>query len=132
MQLNSNRKYIYQQSYWSKHKSNQPISLGELQLSPISNRVKVGDVQLYLRPKEFGLLHFFMTHPDEVHSRDYLLQEIWGDWVVIGARTVDVHIRRLRKTLQPFGLDRLLQTVYCRGYLFAISENESTQEISIN
>jgi two-component system phosphate regulon response regulator PhoB len=92
--------------------------------------VKVGSVQIFLRPMEFRLLHFFMTHPDQVHTREHLLEEIWGDWIVVGARTVDVHIRRLRATLQPFGLDRLVQTVHCRGYLF--SDTTSSAATSIN
>lgn len=119
MQLNSIHKAVVRPNYWGRHQSDLPIASGALRLSPASNRVKVGDVQIFLRPMEFRLLHFFMAHPDEVHSRDHLLDEIWGDWIVVGGRTVDVHIRRLRATLQPFGLDRLVQTVHCRGYLFS-------------
>ena len=132
MQLNSTRNVIARLNYWESHHSDQPVTLGALQLTPVSNRVKVGDVQVFLRPMEFRLLHFFMTHPDEVHSRERLLEEIWGDWIVVGERTVDVHIRRLRATLQPFGLDKLVQTIHCRGYLFAPTPDASTTEISIN
>jgi two-component system phosphate regulon response regulator PhoB len=81
--------------------------------------VLAGDARITLRPMEFRLLHFLMTHPDEVQTRDGLLAQVWGDWAVVEPRTVDVHIRRLRATLEPYGLDRLVQTVYCRGYLFA-------------
>ena len=132
MQLNTTRNAIVRPNYWGRHQSGQPVSLGALHLSPAFNRVKVGDVQIFLRPMEFRLLHFFMTHPDEVHTREHLLEEIWGDWIIVGERTVDVHIRRLRATLQPFGLDRLVRTVHCRGYLLSIASNESTQETSIN
>ncbi len=132
MQLNSNRNEIGRPDYWERHHSDQPITQGALLLSPASNRVKVGNVQIFLRPMEFRLLHFLMTHPDEVHPRHQLLEKIWGDWAVVGARTVDVHIRRLRATLQPFGLDRLVQTVHCRGYLFSSTTNESSQAAFIN
>jgi two-component system phosphate regulon response regulator PhoB len=129
MQLNSTRNVTVRPNYWGRHHSDLPVSVGTLHLNPASNRVQVSDVQIFLRPMEFRLLHFFMTHPDEVHSRDHLLEEIWGDWIVVGERTVDVHIRRLRATLQPFGLDRSIRTVHCRGYLFTL---ESTHETSVN
>lgn len=132
MQLNPTRNVIVRSDYWSRHHSGQPVTLGTLQLSPGSNRVRVGDVQVFMRPMEFRLLHFFMTHPGEVHSRERLLEEIWGDCIVVGERTVDVHIRHLRATLQSFGLDKLVQTVHCRGYLFFAAPIESTPEIFIN
>ncbi len=132
MQLNSIHHPGARPNYWGRHCSDQPVLAGTLHLIPASNRVKVGDVQIFLRPMEFRLLHFFMTHPDEVHPRDHLLEEIWGDWIVVGERTVDVHIRRLRATLQPFGLDKHIRTVHCRGYLFAAAAHESTTEASFN
>ncbi len=130
MQLNSNPGARL--NYWGRHRSDQPVAVGPLHLSPGANRAQIGDVQILLRPMEFRLLHFFMTHPDEVHTRDYLLEEIWGDWIVVGERTVDVHIRRLRATLHPFGLDKFVRTVHCRGYLFSAWANPSTTEASIN
>lgn len=132
MQLNLNRNGDTRQNYWGRHQNNQPVSLATLQLSPLANRVHAGNVQISLRPMEFRLLHFFMTHPDEVHSRERLLEEIWGDWIVVGARTVDVHIRRLRATLQPYGLDKQVQTIHCRGYLFTDNTNHSTTAAFIN
>ncbi|MFA5825941.1 MAG: winged helix-turn-helix domain-containing protein [Gallionellaceae bacterium] len=132
MQLNSSHNVIDRTDYWERHFRDQPIKLGVLSLSPSSNRVKAGNVQIFLRPKEFRLLHFFMTHPDEVHTREHLLEEIWGGWIVVGERTVDVHIRRLRATLQPFGLDSLVQTVHCRGYLFLTASNEALPAAFIN
>src|SRR5512146_1361835 len=132
MQLHSAHKEIARPNYWGRHISDQPISLGALHLSPISNRAQVGEKQIFLRPMEFRLLHFFMTHPDAVHTREHLLEEIWGDWIVVGERTVDVHIRRLRATLQPFGLDKLVRTIHCRGYLLSVVSNEPKKESSIN
>ena len=61
---------------------------------------------LKLGPTEFRLLHFFMTHPERVHSRAQLLDQVWGDHVFIEERTVDVHIRRLREALEPPGSTR--------------------------
>lgn len=102
--------------YWDKN-PDESLSFGDLVLSPRANRVHSGNVQIFLRPMEFRLLHYFLSHPDQVHTREQLLDAIWGDWIVVGERTVDVHIRRLRATLQPFGLERLIQTVHCRGYM---------------
>ena len=132
MQLNSTRNLTARPNYWGRHQSDQPVTLGALQLSPVSNRVQVAGVQIFLRPIEFRLLHFFMTHPDVVHSREHLLDEVWGEWIVVGERTVDVHIRRLRATLQPFGLDELVQTVHCRGYLFSVAVNEVLPTVIFN
>jgi two-component system phosphate regulon response regulator PhoB len=71
--------------------------------------VKVG-------PTEFRLLHFFMTHPERVHSRAQLLDRVWGDHVFIEERTVDVHIKRLREALEPVQCARLIETVRGAGY----------------
>ena len=131
MQLDSNRKASTRGDYWERNLGEQ-LAIGELRLAPRANRVNIGNVQIFLRPMEFRLLHFFMSHPDQVHSRERLLEAVWGDWIVVGERTVDVHIRRLRSTLRPFGLDRLLQTVHCRGYLFSITTNETSSAPSIN
>jgi two-component system phosphate regulon response regulator PhoB len=69
-----------------------------------------------LGPTEFRLLQFFMTHPERIYSRTQLLDHVWGDHVFIEERTVDVHIRRLRKELEPTGHDRLIDTVRGSGY----------------
>jgi two-component system, OmpR family, phosphate regulon response regulator PhoB len=119
-------------NYWGRNCSDQPIARGLLSLSPRSNRAQIGDIQIFLRPIEFRLLHFFMSHPDEVHSRSHLLEEIWGDWIVVGERTVDVHIRRLRITLQPFGMNKCIRTIHCRGYLFDAAARKSVTETSVN
>jgi len=97
----------------------QPIQIAGLYLDPISQRVKVGDDTLDLTPTEFRLLHYFMGHPDRVFSRSQLLDQAWGSQVYVEERTVDVHIRRLRKNLEAFGLDKLVQTVQGRGYRFS-------------
>jgi len=90
-----------------------------LTLEPASRRVYAGGQQLALGPTEFKLLHFFMTHPDRVYSRSQLLDYVWGDHVFLEERTVDVHIRRLRKALEPTRHDRLIETVRSAGYRFA-------------
>ena len=70
-------------------------------------------------PTEYRLLHFFMTHPERVYSRTQLLDHVWGGSVYVEERTIDVHIRRLRKTLEPFAADGLVQTVRGSGYRFS-------------
>ena len=96
-----------------------PIKIGELYLDPISRRVKVSDVQIDLSPTEFKLLHYFMGHTDRVFSRAQLLDQVWGADVYVEERTVDVHIRRLRKQLEKYELASLLQTVHGSGYRFS-------------
>ncbi len=70
-------------------------------------------------PTEFRLLHFFMTHPERVYTREQLLNNVWGQNVYVEERTVDVHIRRLRKVLATAGYDRHVQTVRTVGYRFS-------------
>ena len=95
------------------------IELGDLLLDNASHRVSVGGEELHLGPTEFRLLHFFMTHPERVYSRGQILDRVWGGNVYIEERTVDVHIRRLRKALEPSGHDHVLQTVRGSGYRFS-------------
>ena len=90
-----------------------------LVLDPVTHRVTVNDQNLLIGPTEFRLLHFFMTHPERVHSRSQLLDKVWGDHVFVEERTVDVHIRRLRSILEPSGHDALVQTVRGSGYRFS-------------
>ena len=97
----------------------QPIKVGELYLDPISQRVKVADAKIDLSPTEFKLLHYFMGHTDRVFSRAQLLDQVWGTDVYVEERTVDVHIRRLRKQLEKYELASLLQTVHGSGYRFS-------------
>jgi two-component system phosphate regulon response regulator PhoB len=95
------------------------ISVGGLHLIPKSKRVNIKQTEILLRPMEFKLLHYLMTHPDIVLTRDQLLKEVWGNSTDIGERAVDAHILRLRTTLQGFGLSRIVQTVHGLGYLFS-------------
>ncbi len=97
----------------------QALQIGDLFLDPASHRVKVNETPLELSPTEFRLLHYFMSHTDRVFSRAQLLDQVWGEQVYVEERTVDVHIRRLRKQLAPFNLDTLLQTVHGSGYRFS-------------
>ena len=94
------------------------VELDGLRLDPATRRAKVGDKRVELSPSEFRLLHFLMTHPGRVYSRAQLLDLVWGDHVFIEERTVDVHIRRLRKALAPSGHDRLVNTARGSGYGF--------------
>lgn len=88
-------------------------------LYPTEHRVTVNDHDLHLGPTEFRLLHFFMSHPGRVYSRAQVLDQVWGLNVYIEERTVDVHIRRLRKALAECGYDYLIQTVRGVGYRFS-------------
>jgi len=92
-----------------------------LRLDPSTRRVSARGQRIELAPSEFRLLHFFMTHPERVYTRAQLLDLVWGDHVFIEERTVDVHIRRLRKALAPSGHDRLIDTVRGSGYSFRSS-----------
>lgn len=97
----------------------QKLQCAGLVLDTKRHRVTVDDVRIDLGPTEFRLLHFFMKNPERAYSRSQLLDYVWGDTVYIEERTVDVHIRRLRKVLEPSGHDRLIQTVRGVGYLFS-------------
>ncbi len=90
-----------------------------LRLDPATHRVSAHDQPVELGPTEFRLLHFFMTHPERVHSRTQLLDQVWGDHVFVEERTVDVHIRRLRCALERSGHAALIQTVRGTGYRFS-------------
>jgi two-component system, OmpR family, phosphate regulon response regulator PhoB len=95
------------------------ICVNDLCLYPDEHRVTVNEHDLHMGPTEFRLLHFFMTHPERVYSRTQVLDHVWGSNVYIEERTVDVHIRRLRKVLAEYGYDPLIQTVRGVGYRFS-------------
>ena len=97
------------------------VEAAGLVLDPATHRVTGNGQVLALGPTEFRLLHFFMTHAERVHTRVQLLDQVWGDHVFVEERTVDVHIRRLRKALEPTGHDRLVQTVRSSGYRFSVN-----------
>ena len=95
------------------------VEIGGLRIDGPAHRVFVGDQPVAIGPTEYRLLHFFMTHADRVYSRGQLLDHVWGGNVYVEERTVDVHIRRLRKTLEPFARENLVQTVRGAGYRFS-------------
>ena len=101
------------------------VAVGGLRIDGAAHRVfaQNGDAQspVSIGPTEYRLLHFFMTHPERVYTRSQLLDHVWGGNVYVEERTVDVHIRRLRKTLEPFGLEHMVQTVRGAGYRFSAS-----------
>ena len=92
------------------------IEIASLRLDPSSHRVSTGGAVIELGPAEFRLLHFLMSHPERVYSRSQLLDRVWGTGVYIEERTIDVHIRRLRKALEGHGHAKLIQTVRGAGY----------------
>jgi two-component system phosphate regulon response regulator PhoB len=95
------------------------LEAGGLQLDMASHRVTVDGEAVQLGPTEYRLLQFFMEHPERVYSRSQLLDRVWGGNVYVEERTVDVHIRRLRKALEPHRRDSLIQTVRGSGYRFS-------------
>jgi len=95
------------------------IEVQGLSLDPVSHRVSTLNKPLELGPTEFKLLHFFMTHPERVYSREQLLDNVWGVNVYVEDRTVDVHIRRLRKAISGAGHENFIQTVRGSGYRFS-------------
>ena len=95
------------------------LEAGNLKLDAGAHRVRAGDSDVDLGPTEFKLLRFFMRNPERVHSRTQLLDRVWGRNVYVEERTIDVHIRRLRKALAPSGCDGYIQTVRGAGYRFS-------------
>lgn len=96
------------------------VKAGRLVLDLSSYRFTVDDGEVKLGPTEFKLMHFFMTHPNRVYTRSQLLDQVWGESIIVEERTVDVHIRRLRKILEPVGAAEAIQTVRGAGYRFSI------------
>lgn len=103
----------------SARASDERIEFDGLALDQASHRVLVGERTIALGPTEYRMLEFFMTHPERVYTRDQLLDRVWGGNVYVEERTIDVHIRRLRKALEDFGYDRFIQTVRGSGYRFS-------------
>jgi two-component system phosphate regulon response regulator PhoB len=95
------------------------IEVEGLVLDQSSQRVSSGERTVALGPTEYRMLAFFMTHPERVYTREQLLDRVWGGNVYVEERTIDVHIRRLRKALEESGHDRLIQTVRGSGYRFS-------------
>ena len=96
-----------------------PIEMGKLSLDSKGKRFMVDDKIIDMGPTEYRLLAFFMSHPERAYTRAQLLDQVWGGNVYIEDRTIDVHIRRLRKLLQPYDCHTLIQTVRGTGYRFS-------------
>jgi two-component system, OmpR family, phosphate regulon response regulator PhoB len=100
--------------------SDELINFAGLVLDPVAHRVSANDDRVDMGPTEFKLLHFFMAHAERVYSREQLLDNVWGTNVYVEDRTVDVHIRRLRKAISAHGHDSMIQTVRGAGYRFSV------------
>ncbi len=98
------------------------LKVGDISLDVNKHRITIDNKVVIVSPTEFKLMHFFMTHQDNVYSRTQLLDQVWGRSAYIEERTVDVHIRRLRKILKDFNKDDLVQTVRGFGYRFSVIE----------
>ena len=96
------------------------ISAGGIRIDNLGQRVAVDDTYVSLAPREYRLLLFMISNRDRVFSRKQLLVHVWDRDAAVGPRTVDVHVRRLRSALEPFGYDRYLQTVRGSGYRFSV------------
>ena len=97
----------------------QVIKAGDIELDAAAHQVFVKDQEVHLGPTEYRLLKYLITHTDRVYSRNQLLDRVWGANVYVEERTVDVHVRRLRKALSGVGVDRYIQTVRGAGYRFS-------------
>jgi two-component system phosphate regulon response regulator PhoB len=98
------------------------LRAGALELDVAGHRVSAAGSPVSLGPTEFKLLRFFMSHAERVFTRSQLLDRVWGGNVYVEERTVDVHIRRLRKALSEHGCERMIQTVRGSGYRFSTRE----------
>lgn len=95
------------------------IDIGGLQLDRAAHRVSAGGTEVPLGPTEYRMLEFFMQNPERVYTRAQLLDRVWGGNVYVEERTIDVHIRRLRKALEEVSMSHLVQTVRGSGYRFS-------------
>lgn len=100
-------------------KSNEQLQHGDVNIDTAGHRVVIKGEEVHLGPTEYKILHFFMSNVGRVFSRNQLLDSVWGQQVVVEERTVDVHIRRLRKALAPYGVESYVQTVRGSGYRFS-------------
>ena len=97
----------------------EPIKVGEMLFDPESHRVSICDEPVDIGPTEYRMLQFFLTHQERVYSRDQILDHVWGANVYLDERTVDVHIRRLRRAISVAGHEKYVQTVRGTGYRFS-------------
>ena len=105
----------------------EPLKVNQLLFDPIGHHVTISNTPVKLGPTEFKLLKFFLLHQERVYSRNQILDHVWGGNVYMDERTIDVHIRRLRKALLLEGHDRLIQTVRGAGYKFSTKISEQTE-----
>lgn len=103
------------------------LEAGGLKLDPVSQRVTADEQPVEMGPTEYRMLSFFMSHPERAYSRTQMLDQIWGGNVYVEDRTIDVHIRRLRKALEPWSYDRFIQTVRGTGYRFSTKVDSSRE-----
>jgi two-component system phosphate regulon response regulator PhoB len=96
------------------------VCADDIIIDTVGQRVSVAGEYLSLAPREYRLLLFFLSNPDRAFTRQQLLLHVWDKDKSVGPRTVDVHIRRIRSVLEPFGYDRFLQTVRGSGYRFSL------------
>ncbi len=101
------------------HHAEEVLTVDDLSIDRLAHRVTSAGNPVNLGPTEYRLLEFFMTHAERVYSRAQLLDRVWGGNVYVEERTVDVHIRRLRKALVSSNHDRYIQTVRGAGYRFS-------------
>ena len=103
------------------------IEIGKIRLDASQHKLLINNENVHIGPTEYRLLHFLMSHSNRIYSRNQLLDFVWGGTNEIEDRTVDVHIRRLRKALEPFLLDSHIETVRGTGYRFNNSISNSAQ-----
>mgnify|MGYP001823490592 FL=1 len=111
----------------SRGRDGETINAGIIKLNPAAHRVSVQGREVQLGPTDYRLLKFLITHADRVYSRTQLLDRVWGANVYVEERTVDVHVRRLRKALTEQGADKYIQTVRGAGYRFSIQDEQPLQ-----
>ena len=104
-----------------------PVEVGPLRLDPATHRVSGHGQEVKMGATEFKLLHFFLSHPERVHSRTQLLDKVWGDHVFIEERTIDVHVKRLREALTPVRCAHLIETVRGAGYRLTLSAKAASE-----
>ena len=106
----------------------QIIEVDQLKFDPISHLVTISDEVINLGPTEFKLLKFFLMHQNRVYSRDQIIDHVWGQNIYVDERTIDVHIRRLRKAIMVDKHDRLIQTIRGSGYRFSSNITEQSED----
>jgi two-component system phosphate regulon response regulator PhoB len=106
----------------------QIIEVDQLKFDPISHLVTISDEVINLGPTEFKLLKFFLIHQNRVYSRDQIIDHVWGQNIYVDERTIDVHIRRLRKAIMVDKHDRLIQTIRGSGYRFSSNITEQSED----